>query len=228
MNRFLLTTALLASLASPAAAAQLNIEVFDGATLVDSVTSVDGIANLSATDVNFASIDVTATGAPIVPNADLSTVELNVKGASAGTHVLTIDVFQTGVSAPAGSRLESTFSTNDLIGDPGPTVESTFFNGTSGSLGALLATHTFAVGDIVDSFGPVTTPIGTALFADAHQYMVTFTAAGQSSNDTIELSTTVPEASTWAMMVLGLGFMLLVGGKYGSKSKLRPADHLAA
>lgn len=221
MRNLLLATTFLAASAVPSAAAQLNVEVFDGATLVDSVTSVSGVANLSTTDANFASIDVTATGSPIIANPDLSTVELNVLGAAGGTHTLTVDIFQTGVSAPAGSRLESTFSTNDLIGDPGPTVESTFFNGTSGSLGTLLATHTFAVGDIVDSFGPVITPIGTALFADAHQYMVTFTAAGQSSNDTIQLSSTVPEPATWVELSLGFAFIAWAAFRRSQRTEYR-------
>lgn len=207
MRRLLLATTILAATAAPAAAASLDIEVFDGATLIDTVTSNSGVANLSTTDANFSSIDVTATGSPVVANPDLSTVELNVLGSGGGTHTLTVDVFQTGVSAPAGSNLESTFSTNDLIGDPGPTVESTFFNGTSSTLGTLLATHTFPAGVTVDSFGPVVTPIGAALFADAAQYQVTFTAAGQSSNDTIELSKTVPEPATWLMLLLGAAFM---------------------
>lgn len=228
MNRLLLASAILAISASVSSAATLHIEVFDGASLVASATSITGNANVTSFDSNFSSIDISATGSPLVPNADLSSVALNVKSATSGSHTLTIDIFQTGVSAPAGSRLESTFSTNDLIGDPGPTVESTFFNGTSGSLGTLLATHTFPVGDIVDSFGPVISTIGTPLFADAHQYMVTFTAAGQSSNDTIQLSSSIPEPSTWAMLGLGFGGLLLLGGRYGSKSKLRPADHLAA
>lgn len=207
MRNLLLATTFLAASAVPSAAAVLHIEVFDGVSLVSSVTSVSGSASINTFDSNFSDITVGATGVPLVPNADLSSVSLNIKSATTGSHTITVDVFQTGVSAPAGSRLESTFTTNDLIGDPGPTVESTFFNGTSGSLGTLLATHTFPVGDIVDSFGPVITPIGTALFADAHQYMVTFTAAGQSSNDTIQLSSTVPEASTWSMLLLGAIFL---------------------
>lgn len=207
MRNLLLATTFLAASAVPSAAAVLHIEVFDGVSLVSSVTSVTGSASLNTFDSNFSDITVGATGSPLIPGADLSTVSLNIKSATAGSHTITVDVFQTGVSAPAGSRLESTFTTNDLIGDPGPTKESTFFNGTSSALGTLLATHTFPSGDIVDSFGPVISTIGTPLFADAHQYMVTFTAAGQSSNDTIQLSSAIPEPSTWVLCGLGFAFM---------------------
>lgn len=205
MRQVLLGATLLAAATAPGAAA-LDIEVFDGATLVDSVTSVSGSATLSTTDANFSEIGVVATGVPLLPNADLSTVTLNVKSASAGTHILTVDVFQTGVSAAAGTKVFSTFTTNDLVGDPGPTVEGTFFNGTDTTLGTPLQSHTFPVGDIVDSAGPFANTLATALFADAHQYVVTFTAAGQSSNDTIQLTTgVIPEPSTWTMM--GVGFL---------------------
>ena len=199
--------------ATPAKAALLTIDVFDNSTLVDTITSTSGIANLAATDANFSDITVNASGSPVLAGADLSTVTLDVKSASAGTHVLTIDVFQTGVSAPAGSTLRSTFSTNDLIGSPGPTTEATFFNGSDSALGTLLQTHTFAAGDEIDHAGPFANVIGSDLFADAQQYRVAFTAAGQSANDTIQLTTGVPEPSTWAMLVLGFGGLALFGAR---------------
>lgn len=211
MRTLLLATTFLAAATIPSVAA-LDIEVFDGATLVDTVTSVSGSAVLSTTDANFSEIGVVATGVPIIPNADLSTVTLNVKSASAGTHVLTVDVFQTGVSAAAGTTALSTFTINDLVGDPGPTVEGTFFNGSDTTLGTPLQSHTFLVGDLVDHAGPFANTLGTALFADAHQYVMTFTAAGQSSNDTIQLTTgVIPEPSTWALMLTGFSLMALVG-----------------
>jgi hypothetical protein len=206
--------------ATPPLAQQLHLEVFDGTTLVDSVTSTTGIINLSTTDTNFSEISFTGVGSPLVSNPDLSTVTLNVKSASAGSHTLTIDVFQTGVSAPTGSHLSSTFSSNDLIGDPGPTFESTFFNGTNTTLGTTLSSHTFPVGDLVDHFGPVTDTIGTALFADAQQYMITFTAAGQSSNDTIQLSSVIPEPRTWAMLLIGFGMLGFAGFKRKRNQRL--------
>jgi hypothetical protein len=211
MRQLLLAGVFAGAFVGGAHSALLTIDVFDGAALVDTVTSASGVANLATTDANFADITVNSSGSPVLPGADLSTVTLDVKGSGAGTHVLTVDVFQTGVGAPAGSRLESTFSTNDLIGAPGPTTEATFFNGTDSTLGTLLRTHTFPAGDLVDHAGPFGDIIGAPLFADAHQYMITFTAAGQSANDTIQLTTGVPEPSTWVMVGLGFACFAVVG-----------------
>jgi hypothetical protein len=206
----------------PAQSALLTIDVFDGSTLVDTVTSSSGIASLATTDANFAFIAVNASGSPVLPGADLSTVTLNVQGSGGGTRVLTVDVFQTGVSAAAGSTLHSSFSTNDLIGAPGPTTEATFFNGANSTLGTPLEAHTFAAGDTVDHAGPFADVIGAPLFADAHQYQITFTAAGQSANDTIQLTTGVPEASTWAMMATGFAFLV-----WAAARRARPASAVA-
>ena len=83
MKRLLLTTALLAAVgATPAMASLLTREVFDGATLVDTVTSTTGVLNLSTSDANFSEISATVVGVPLVGNPDLSSVTLNVKSAN--------------------------------------------------------------------------------------------------------------------------------------------------
>jgi hypothetical protein len=203
--------------AAPVAhSAVLNISVFDNGALVGSAPpSTFGISTFSdngTLDPNFASIVVRANGPRILPNADLSSVTLDISAAAGfvGPHVLTIDVFQTGVSSPAGSKTETTFTTNNLIGTPGPTTESDFFNGTTNTLGTLLHTASFPAGTTNATIGPLLDTIGPAITADAQQYMITFSSPVESANDTIQTIVAIPEPSTWAMMLLsfaGLGFV---------------------
>lgn len=94
------------------------------------------------------------------------------------------------------------------------------------------------IGTLIDSTPFTNTPGGQEAtvgpdFLNAGTYFAE--VSGTSGASPIKLAidgtvtaSVVPEPSTWAMMVLGLGFMLLVGGKYGSKSQLRSADHFAA
>jgi|HubBroStandDraft_3_1064219.scaffolds.fasta_scaffold00326_5 hypothetical protein len=222
MNRSLLllaTTAAMSALASVAPhAAVLTADVFDDGTLIDTVTSSSGALTLNSTDAAFSLINVDATGAPLIPGGDLSTITLNVKNVSAGSRTLTVDVFQTGLTVPANGTLSS-FTVNDLVGagNIGPTTESTFANGTSSSLGTLLATHTFPTGTTSGEFGPVSAGAG-ALFADAHQYIIPFTGPG-SANDSIELTTGVPEPSTWVMLGMGFAGLAALGWR-----KRKPAQ----
>ena len=63
------------------------------------------------------------TGDPLVASPSLSSVTLDVSSSPifvGGPHTLTIDVFQTGISAPIGTQVASTFTVNNLIGVPGP------------------------------------------------------------------------------------------------------------
>jgi hypothetical protein len=221
MNRLFLASAVLASLATPAAAT-LQIEVFDNGLLIDNVTGITtGAASLTANDANFANITINAQGSPILPNADLASVTLDATAAAgfAGSHELTIDVLQSDITG-RGNTL-STFTVNGLVNDPGPTTESTFAGG------GLLASHTFPVALLDGSAGPISAAAG-AFTSDETQFAVDFTAPRQSFGGSIQLTTGVPEPSTWAMMLVGFGLLLWVGGKHGAKSKLRPADHLAA
>jgi hypothetical protein len=200
MNRLLLAAALLAATAVPASAT-LQIEVFDNGSLIDNVTGITtGAASLTANDANFANITINAQGSPILPNADLSSVTLDATAAVgfSGSHELTIDVLQSDI-AGRGNTL-STFTVNGLTNDPGPTTESTFASG------GLLASHTFPAALLDGSFGPVSAAAGV-FTTDETQFAIDFTAPRQSFGGSVQLTTGVPEPSTWAMMLIGFGFM---------------------
>ena len=175
------------------------MQVFDGSVLLDTVLSTTGSATLTTHDDNFSTIHLDASGPPFLPNADLTSTTLDAT-ATSGVHILTADIFQVGVRGCCST--ESTFSVNNLVGDPGPTQERTFLNGTTSHLGTLLASHTFPAGTIIDTAGPISVPVGD-IIADAMQYRIVFTHADQSATDTIQLTTGIPEASTWAMMIAG-------------------------
>lgn len=209
MKRLFLSTTLLAAMSIPAAAGILGINVLDNGTVIDSLSGITtGTASLTTNDTAFSNITVNVQGAPILPNADLSTVTLDATASSGiiGTHTLTIDVFQTAVNGTG--PVQSTFTINGLIGNPGPTTESTFEGGSSTTLGSLLATHTFPTGDVNDHFGPVTSGSG-AFTADAIQYAIGFNAANQSFGGSAELTTNVPELPTWAMFAAGFAMMAM-------------------
>ena len=215
MKRILLAAAILASLPASASAATLAIAVFDNGALVGSTTAVDGTASLNITsDPAFDVLDINAAGAPFIPHADLSSVSLSVTSAAiTGLHTLVVDIFQGGVSLPP-FLTKSTFSVNNLIGVPGAATLSTFVNGTGIlDLGTALASHVFPLGTITDTAEADT--LAPALFADAQQYKIAFFAPAQSANDTIQLTTGVPEPSTWALVVVGA--ILLGGWKWRSK-----------
>jgi hypothetical protein len=208
MRQLLLGGALAALLGSSALAGILGIEVFDGATLIGSIAGVTtGSTSLSTTDPNFSSITVDAEGVPILPAGDLSTVTLDASASVGftGSHVLTVDIFQTGLSVPAGGTL-STFTANSLVGTPGPTTETTYEGGSSTTLGTALATTTFAAGVTNGSVGPLGMA-APAFDADAQSYAISFDEANQSFGGTIEFKTAVPEVSTLAMVIVGFGLL---------------------
>jgi PEP-CTERM motif len=204
MRKILLTTTMLAAFTLPAQAT-LQIEVFDNGALIDNVTGITtGAASLTANDANFANITIAAQGSPILPNADLSSVTLDATAAAgfSGSHELTVDILQSAI-AGRGNTL-STFTVNGLTNDPGPTTESTFADG------GVLASHTFPAALLDGSAGPFSAATG-AFTTDETQFAVDFTAPRQSFGGSIQLTTGVPEPSTWAMLALGFGILGLIG-----------------
>jgi hypothetical protein len=209
MTKLLLaTTAALVLLAGAASAApMLNCSILvDGISVGSCVTSSTGTVTFNSATASplFSSISLTADGPPILPNPDLSSVTLDVSSAAGftGTHILTVDIFQTGVSAPTGTTLETTATINGLINLPGPTTLSDAFNGTASTLGTTLRSSTFA-STFTGAVGPFFDVLTVPLTADAEQYQITFTAPNQSANDTIQLQGVtpgVPEPTSLALL----------------------------
>ena len=199
-----------AALVFPASAATLDIEIFDNGALIDTVSSVSGAATLTSSDATFANITVAAQGSPILPRADLSSVTLDASTTAGftGTHDLVVDVIQTGVTG-TGNTL-STFTINGLVNDPGPTTESTLADG------AVLSSHTFPLGQLDGSVGPLSASPG-AFSSDEIQYAVAFTAPSQSFGGSAQLTTGVPEPATWAMLALGFCLLGLLGWRSGPR-----------
>ena len=216
MRTMLLAGAAMLGLIAPAYAT-LQIEVFDNGTLIDNITGITtGAASLTTNDANFANITIASQGSPILPNADLSSVTLDASAAAgfSGSHLLTVDILQSAVTG-LGNTL-STFTVNGLTNDPGPTTESTFANG------GLLATHTFPAALLDGSFGPVSAATGP-FTTDEIQFAVDFTAPRQSFGGSAQLTTNVPEPSTWAMLVLGFGGLALAGWRHKKRDRLNLA-----
>jgi hypothetical protein len=218
MKRFAISAAFLLMLASPSSA-DILISVSDSAGGVGSVDSTTGLATLSGTTTNFTYSIITATGTSAP--AQLGTSISNITNLAAGS-ILTIMASSTGNTAPIGTLLPflSSFATNQT----GMQVtEATYVSNTDAAFA--LTTQlgpgaSFAGGTASGSSSSVDGATVVSPYSITEVFTLTPSAGGQSDlNSIISVTAGVPEASTWAMLLLGffgVGF-LAYRGKSGAR-----------
>jgi PEP-CTERM motif len=212
VQRLLLISTLLAAMSIPSAAATLSVQVFDNSVLEGSATSSTGSLHLDVQDPAFTFLVVSAFGAPTLSGGDLlSVLDAMTSPVISSSHTLLVNVFQSGIATSAAGTADWTFNAFDPGDAPGvgPTTETIAINGGASTLGTPIASRTFVMGALNEISGQTTVP---ALFADANQYATRFSAP--STQASFFISTAIPEPSTWAMLLIGFGFMARAGMRY--------------
>jgi hypothetical protein len=204
--------ALIAALTTSANAAVVTIGLqqagVNGGAIFNAISD-DGSVSLSKYSYGSFTLDnISGTSSPFVTDS-INGNSFNVTG-SAGT--LNVFITASGLTAPT-SAFFSSFTENVL--SAGVTVqELTFYNGTT-PLGSTTFSNigTTVQTSFLDS--------GPGPYSITEEYIITAGSGGGSANSTIVVS--VPETSTWAMMILGflgVGFMAYRGKGRGPALRL--------
>jgi PEP-CTERM motif len=157
-----------------------------GAYNLDTVSGVD----LTAASLDSNSINATATGTLDTLNIFVSASDItSFSGLVQALSGLTVNVL-----TPGWTVTESTFEDNS----------NTVFGTTT-----LLATHSFTSGP--DTFTLLTPVSVTTPFSVTEEFVIQSNGISGATNNTIDLSGSVPEPSTWAMLGLGFAGMGLAG-----------------
>ena len=160
----------------------------------------------AATFTDGTTVQISAAAAPLLPTDLLNSTSLNIQNL-AGVHTVTVVVTAQGLLSPLGVNAFLSSFTSNLLPAGWTVTESTFISPTNALFtGNALSTEAFsAIGtNVQTAFGNA----GTGPFSMTELYTIHSTGVG-SALSTINISA-VPEASTWAMMILGfmgVGFM---------------------
>jgi hypothetical protein len=157
---------------------------------------------------------VNGTSAPFLADS-INGNSLNITG---GAGTLNVFITAQGLTVPT-SAFFSSFTENVL--SAGVTVQELTFRDTANGLftGTLLSSTTF--NSIGSNIQTAFASAGPGPYSVTEEYIITVGAAGGSANSSIVVS--VPEPSTWAMMILGflgVGFMAYRRKGRGSQFRL--------
>jgi hypothetical protein len=205
-----LAAASLLATTSAYAVPQIGIEIFIDGLLVNSMplTAGGGSFTLSFVNALFPTISVTATGAPTTPDPNFGTISINATSAfTSGTHTLSLETTQTGLTGSGFGGLANTFTYNGLS-NPGNVTSAVGRNYVdAGDVGYALTTLIATSGDggglATLSSGPITfSPTPPPTFSETEIYDFTF--KGQALAQSSAQITGVPEPISIAVLGTGL------------------------
>ena len=179
------------------------------ASLVTIGYGVDAVPVVVASGTNAAAFNdlptpgtvaITASAAPLLPTDLLNSTSLNIQN-NAGTHTVTVIITAQDLTGPLGINLFRSSFTSNVLPDGWTVTETTFIDPGNGLFtGNPLSSHDFsAIGTDVQLALGNAGLVGP--YSLTEQYTLHSNSVG-SALSTINISA-IPEASTWAMMMLG-------------------------
>ncbi|MEO5938887.1 MAG: PEPxxWA-CTERM sorting domain-containing protein [Sphingomonas sp.] len=201
MKRFLfaLAASSMALAAAMPASAGIFIGVsFNGGPITQvALDSGTGSVNYNTTNGSYF-FNTNGTGFPLLLQPNLLTQSVNIQQAGSPGGTLSIFITQTDLNAFSGA-LASSFTSNTISN--ANVVLRTYYSAANALFGGTqLQTASFSGTGTFLGVNPLTL---TLPFSETVRYDLTFGPGGGNFNGTANLTTSVPEPTTWAMMMLG-------------------------
>jgi hypothetical protein len=194
--------ALTAVFADSASASTVTITLEEAGFATQTIPGISGAGSVGVSGVSYGTFqlnNISGTASPLVSDA-LDSNSFNLASTGTGANTLTVLVTATGLTQPTSAFISS-LTQNSL--STGTTVtESTFLDLTNnGLLTTLLGTSAFTTSNSPGTSVQTSFTAASGTYSITEEYVISVTGGGQSANSTIQVA--VPEASTWAMIILG-------------------------